>query len=297
MLLYVVPLALAAANIFAQLALLCVVSGRRRLLAASRRPQHLLHSFTMTFKLHLDLAVPILARRHHSELWRASVVLVTLELLVQVVYPVVSLLRGLCPGRLRVSATAMRRAQALLSNPRPSLPEGLDETQVDVKDEKVQAMLEEHAQMPPRRGSTSNFNTPKSTVDALALDKIPQGVSVHHGRIDLQGIASEKVHIPGSRPAGPAGRRMSQVGSGGRRMSQVASGGRRMSQVASGTSSGRRMSQVASGGSPSRRARPPRRQSVEFMAGIQLDEGRSPSKGRRGRRASADLFAPPALAM
>lgn len=70
-----------------------------------------------------------------------------------------------------------------------------------------------------------------------------------------------------------------------------------MSQVASGTSSGRRMSQVASGGSPSRRARPPRRQSVEFMAGIQLEEGRSPSKGRRGRRASADLFAPPSLAM
>ncbi|CAJ1453419.1 unnamed protein product, partial [Effrenium voratum] len=66
-----------------------------------------------------------------------------------VIIPTFSVLNGLRPGRRRMPAQALWRSGLL--NPRPRCPESLETLEVDVKDEKVQGVMEELS--PKRRGS------------------------------------------------------------------------------------------------------------------------------------------------
>ncbi|CAJ1453420.1 unnamed protein product, partial [Effrenium voratum] len=64
--LYVLPVLMAVINMLTQVALVAKAWGRSRLWRCLRRPQDLFHSFTLALKLHMDMAIPWLARSHHS---------------------------------------------------------------------------------------------------------------------------------------------------------------------------------------------------------------------------------------
>eukprot|EP00435_Cladocopium_sp_Y103_P009770 s239_g2.t1 len=81
---FVMPLLMAFISLAVQVALVWAAWDLRRTRRCFRRPQYVMHSFTLTLKLHVDLVIPLMAQRHHSELWRPAAVLVFLQLLVQV---------------------------------------------------------------------------------------------------------------------------------------------------------------------------------------------------------------------
>eukprot|EP00913_Durusdinium_trenchii_P025655 g24080.t1 len=163
----------------AQVVLVWTAWGRYRTWRCFKRPQHLMHSFTLNLKLHVDMVIPLLARRHHAELWRVAVVLVILELLVQVLHPIWTLLLGLRSAR----RTLRRPATAWSPHPRPAAPQRLEQMEVDVNDERVQTVLK-------ARSTTDPMTVMADVANKLTLDKLPKGVTVQQGKIGLEGIAT-----------------------------------------------------------------------------------------------------------
>eukprot|EP00913_Durusdinium_trenchii_P025656 g24080.t2 len=259
----------------AQVVLVWTAWGRYRTWRCFKRPQHLMHSFTLNLKLHVDMVIPLLARRHHAELWRVAVVLVILELLVQdldpvvrvrplgdagpvetasyrfalaeVLHPIWTLLLGLRSAR----RTLRRPATAWSPHPRPAAPQRLEQMEVDVNDERVQTVLK-------ARSTTDPMTVMADVANKLTLDKLPKGVTVQQGKIGLEGIAT--------------------------------TGAITTVKVTGHTSAVGEETEEP-------RERRSRRTSVEFLAGgLALEDERSPSTttqryGARGARASADLYA------
>lgn len=190
---FVIPLLMALVGMAVQVALVCAAWGKRRFWRCFKRPQYLKHSFTLTLKIHLDLVIPLLAQRHHSELWRPAAVLVSLQLFVQVLLPVLLLLNGLGSGRRRLPPQALTRP--MWANPRPAAPQSLEVLEVDATDQKVQAVMQEALHKPEgRRGSLSVTDPTGMAMAAdmasqLQLEKIPRGVALQKG-LGLQGIAT-----------------------------------------------------------------------------------------------------------
>lgn len=254
---FLIPALMALVCLVAQVVLVWTAWGRYRTWRCFKRPQHLMHSFTLNLKLHVDMVIPLLARRHHAELWRVAVVLVILELLVQVLHPIWTLLLVLRSAR----RTLRRPATAWSPHPRPAAPQRLEQMEVDVNDERVQTVLKETMPKPDRHGSLSTTDPMTVMADVankLTLDKLPKGVTVQQGKIGLEGIAT--------------------------------TGAITTVKVTGHTSAVGEETEEP-------RERRSRRTSVEFLAGgLALEDERSPSTttqryGARGARASADLYA------
>lgn len=252
---FVMPLLMAFVSLVVQVALVWAAWDLRRTRRCFKRPQYVMHSFTLTLKLHLDLVVPLMAQRHHSELWRPAAVLVFLQLLVQVLLPVCMLLYGLRSGRRRLPTKSL--ARPMMANPRPAAPDSLEVMEVDVTDSKVQAVMQETLYKPEnRRGSLSVTDPTGMTMAAdmanqLTLEKLPRGVSVQKGNLGLQGIATS-------------------------------------SDVTAVNVAARRNSIQHAKPRPGKR----RRNSVEFLVGgLPLEPDETSPSTVRHRRASADLYA------
>lgn len=251
---FVMPLLMTFVSLAVQVALVCAAWDLRRTRRCFKRPQYVMHSFTLTLKVHLDLVIPLMAQRHHSELWRPAAVLVFLQLLVQVLFPVCMLLYGLRSGRRRLPKVLGR---PMMANPRPAAPDSLEVMEVDVTDAKVQAVMQETLYKPEnRRGSLSVTDPTGMTMAAdmanqLTLEKLPRGVSVQKGNIGLQGIATS-------------------------------------SDVTAVNVAARRNSIQHAKPRPGKR----RRNSVEFLVGgLPLEPDETSPSTVRHRRASADLYA------
>lgn len=98
--------------------------------------QPLVHSMAAVLKVHFDLVFPMLARKHHCEVWRVATIACVGVTVVQVVIPVVTFLLSILPPRRQVPDTLIPYALSMLGpipEPRPEQPDGEKPPEVHIR--------------------------------------------------------------------------------------------------------------------------------------------------------------------